>query len=82
MTSWLDNYVQTVVTSGTPRAASDWLGYNRLPEDVRAPMRAESNKAEKTAPTLANDLEAAAALKENEAARNRLTMTPVLDYYV
>ena len=65
-----------------PEATYDWLGYNRLPEDAREPLQAKSNKAEKTAPTLANDPEVAAVLKENETAHNRLAITSVLDYYV
>ena len=76
-TPWLDYYVLNL------RAA--WMGYNRLtedmPGDMREPRRAENN-AEKTAPTRVNDIEAAAVSKEHEAARHRLTMTPVLGYYV
>ena len=65
-----------------PLVTYDWLGYNMLPEDVREPLQPKSNKVEKTAPTLANDPEDAAVLKDNEIARNRLAMTSVLDCYV
>ena len=48
-----------------PEATYDWLGYNRLTEDVLEPVQARSKKADKTAPPLADDPEAAAVLKEN-----------------
>ena len=65
-----------------PEATYDCLGYNRLPEDAREPLQAKSKKADKTAPPLADDPEAAAVLKKNGTERTRLAMTSMLDYYV
>ena len=76
MTSMLDHYVQDLVTSEGPSAASgrvadnladkldvpkpevtyDWLGYNRLPEDARDPLRAWSKKSDKPAPRYVTQL--------------------------
>ena len=64
----------------TLKAAAEWTGYNRLTEhgsgDMRAPRRVKCT-TETTAPTRAEVTKAAAVHKGNEAARHRLTTTPV-----
>ena len=71
---WLDYYAQTL------KPAAEWRGYNRLTEDgsgdMRAPRRVKST-TETTVPTRAEVTKAAAVHKGNEAARHRLTTTPV-----
>ena len=71
---WLDYYVQAL------KAAAEWTGYNRLtedgPRDMRTPRRVRST-TETTIPDHAEVTKAAAVHEGHEAARHRLTTTPV-----
>ena len=71
---WLDYYVQAL------KAAAEWTGYNRLtedgPGDMRTPRRVKST-TETTVPDHAEVTKATAVHKGHEAARHRLTTTPV-----
>ena len=64
----------------TLKAAAEWTGYNRLtedgPGDMRTPRRVKSTTAT-TIPDHAEVTNAAAIHKGHEAARHRLTTTPV-----